>query len=210
MPRARGDGSDLQGSRGLWLKARQRSAFPPNYIHSIDSTHMMMTALECSQHGESGEKRRGVYCTQGCVSVFGRGGCNRRFLRLEWSGCVGTVLPSLKPNRRAFTQPNRRLGTPDTKKHQQLLRLRQHSDQNPNSSWQHAGPLPDMHDVAATEPPTTHHTNPRRCDLCWCSRQLLDACWHRPPYEQCAQGQVCRAAPAQGVWVGLEGIRMVV
>ena len=30
-------------------KSKQRSAFPPNYIHSIDSTHMMMTALECSR-----------------------------------------------------------------------------------------------------------------------------------------------------------------
>lgn len=33
--------------------ARQRSAFPPNYIHSIDSTHMMMTAAECYHQGLS-------------------------------------------------------------------------------------------------------------------------------------------------------------
>lgn len=33
--------------------ARQRSAFPPNYIHSIDSTHMMMTATECYHQGLS-------------------------------------------------------------------------------------------------------------------------------------------------------------
>jgi DNA-directed RNA polymerase len=26
---------------------RQRSAFPPNFVHSLDSTHMIMTALEC-------------------------------------------------------------------------------------------------------------------------------------------------------------------
>ena len=26
---------------------RQRSAFPPNFIHSLDSTHMLMTALAC-------------------------------------------------------------------------------------------------------------------------------------------------------------------
>lgn len=32
-------------------KGRQRSAFPPNYIHSLDSTHMMMTALRCKQEG---------------------------------------------------------------------------------------------------------------------------------------------------------------
>jgi DNA-directed RNA polymerase len=29
---------------------KQASAFPPNYIHSIDSTHMMMTTVECKNH----------------------------------------------------------------------------------------------------------------------------------------------------------------
>jgi hypothetical protein len=41
------DGSSADGAGSQWLKGRQRSAFPPNYIHSIDSTHMMMTALAC-------------------------------------------------------------------------------------------------------------------------------------------------------------------
>jgi DNA-directed RNA polymerase len=27
--------------------ARQKAAFPPNFIHSLDATHMLMTALEC-------------------------------------------------------------------------------------------------------------------------------------------------------------------
>jgi hypothetical protein len=35
------------------MKQRQRTAFPPNYIHSIDSTHMMMTAIECRNRGLS-------------------------------------------------------------------------------------------------------------------------------------------------------------
>jgi DNA-directed RNA polymerase len=30
---------------------RQRTAFPPNLIHSIDSSHMMFTALECDKAG---------------------------------------------------------------------------------------------------------------------------------------------------------------
>jgi len=30
-------------------KSKQNSAFPPNYVHSIDSTHMMLTALECQK-----------------------------------------------------------------------------------------------------------------------------------------------------------------
>lgn len=30
-------------------RARQRSAFPPNYIHSLDSSHMFLTALACKR-----------------------------------------------------------------------------------------------------------------------------------------------------------------
>ncbi len=33
------------------MKRRQRTAFSPNYIHSLDSTHMMLTALACKQDG---------------------------------------------------------------------------------------------------------------------------------------------------------------
>ena len=34
------------------IKAKQRTAFPPNYIHSLDSAHMMLTAIACSKAGE--------------------------------------------------------------------------------------------------------------------------------------------------------------
>ena len=33
-------------------RMRQRNAFPPNFIHSLDASHMMMTALACRDHGE--------------------------------------------------------------------------------------------------------------------------------------------------------------
>ena len=33
------------------MKQRQRTAFPPNYIHSIDSSHMMLTAIACRAEG---------------------------------------------------------------------------------------------------------------------------------------------------------------
>ena len=32
-------------------KTKQNTAFPPNYVHSIDSTHMMFTALQCQKEG---------------------------------------------------------------------------------------------------------------------------------------------------------------
>ena len=39
-------------SEGLPIsKQRQRTAFPPNFIHSLDATHMLMTAKECDAHG---------------------------------------------------------------------------------------------------------------------------------------------------------------
>jgi len=30
---------------------KHQTAFPPNYVHSLDSTHMMLTALECHKAG---------------------------------------------------------------------------------------------------------------------------------------------------------------
>lgn len=33
------------------MKQRQRTAFPPNYVHSIDSSHMMLTAIACREAG---------------------------------------------------------------------------------------------------------------------------------------------------------------
>lgn len=30
---------------------KQRSAFPPNFVHSLDSTHMLLTAKACSENG---------------------------------------------------------------------------------------------------------------------------------------------------------------
>jgi DNA-directed RNA polymerase len=32
-------------------KAKQKNGFPPNFIHSLDSTHMMLTALHCQRAG---------------------------------------------------------------------------------------------------------------------------------------------------------------
>jgi DNA-directed RNA polymerase len=30
-------------------KQKQNTAFPPNFVHSLDSTHMMYTSLECKK-----------------------------------------------------------------------------------------------------------------------------------------------------------------
>ena len=40
------------GEAGLHVsRSRQRTAFPPNFIHSLDSSHMFLTALACKRDG---------------------------------------------------------------------------------------------------------------------------------------------------------------
>jgi len=41
----------IDGSKCNVDTNKQRSAFPPNFIHSLDSTHMMLTAIECHKQG---------------------------------------------------------------------------------------------------------------------------------------------------------------
>lgn len=42
---------------------KQRTAFPPNFVHSLDGTHMMMTAVACR---DAGLRFAGL----SCYSVF--------------------------------------------------------------------------------------------------------------------------------------------
>ncbi|KAK7347625.1 hypothetical protein VNO80_22161 [Phaseolus coccineus] len=45
---------------------KQRSAFPPNFIHSLDSSHMMMTALACRDAGLSFAGVHDSFWTHAC------------------------------------------------------------------------------------------------------------------------------------------------
>ena len=47
-------------------RSKQRTAFPPNYIHSLDSSHMMMTASECSQAGARTSPGRTIIVATAC------------------------------------------------------------------------------------------------------------------------------------------------
>jgi DNA-directed RNA polymerase len=42
---------DDGGVGGVVSKRKQLQAFPPNFIHSLDATHMMLSALECDRRG---------------------------------------------------------------------------------------------------------------------------------------------------------------
>jgi len=44
---------------------RQRTAFPPNFVHSLDGSHMMMTAVACKKEGLdfAGISLIGTFCS---------------------------------------------------------------------------------------------------------------------------------------------------
>jgi DNA-dependent RNA polymerase len=53
-------------------KQAQQAAFPPNYIHSVDSSHMMMTATACREAGLSFAGVHDSFWTHACdVDVSG-------------------------------------------------------------------------------------------------------------------------------------------
>ena len=45
---------------------RHRNAFPPNFIHSLDATHMMLTALQCQRAGITFASIHDCYWTHAC------------------------------------------------------------------------------------------------------------------------------------------------
>ncbi|MEW5305129.1 MAG: hypothetical protein WDW36_007690 [Sanguina aurantia] len=47
-------------------RRQQRSSFPPNFIHSLDSAHMMMTAMACREEGMAFAGVHDSYWTHAC------------------------------------------------------------------------------------------------------------------------------------------------
>lgn len=47
-------------------KSRQVTAFPPNYVHSLDSSHMLLTALEMDRRGLSFSAVHDSFWTHAC------------------------------------------------------------------------------------------------------------------------------------------------
>ena len=45
---------------------KQKTAFPPNYVHSLDSTHMMLTSLEMEKRGLTFAAVHDSYWTHAC------------------------------------------------------------------------------------------------------------------------------------------------
>ncbi|KAL6863818.1 hypothetical protein ACP4OV_016721 [Aristida adscensionis] len=56
----------LQRETDKVMVKRQRSAFPPNFVHSLDGSHMMMTAVACKRQGLNFAGVHDSYWTHAC------------------------------------------------------------------------------------------------------------------------------------------------
>ncbi|XP_004509767.1 DNA-directed RNA polymerase 1B, mitochondrial-like [Cicer arietinum] len=56
----------LQRETDKVMVKRQRTAFPPNFVHSLDGSHMMMTAVACKKAGMSFAGVHDSYWTHAC------------------------------------------------------------------------------------------------------------------------------------------------
>ncbi|KAG5016911.1 hypothetical protein JHK85_023047 [Glycine max] len=55
-----------QFGRHLVMVKRQRTAFPPNFVHSLDGSHMMMTTVACKKAGLNFAGVHDSYWTHAC------------------------------------------------------------------------------------------------------------------------------------------------
>lgn len=55
-----------KGTRGPVNSSRQATAFPPNFVHSLDASHMILTASTCAKNGLTFASVHDSYWTHAC------------------------------------------------------------------------------------------------------------------------------------------------
>ncbi|XP_020579959.1 DNA-directed RNA polymerase 1B, mitochondrial-like [Phalaenopsis equestris] len=96
----------LQRETDMVMAKRQRTAFPPNFIHSLDGSHMMMTAVACRNAGLNFAGVHDSYWTHASdvdeMNVILR----EKFVELYKQPILETLLESFKKSFPALTFPS--------------------------------------------------------------------------------------------------------
>lgn len=118
----------------LPLVYKQKQAFPPNFIHSLDSTHMMLTALSCQRKGITYAMIHDCYWTHADTVDEMNTVCREEFVRLYnepilkllsdhfqsvMDECVQESPEALQEENKVFLPENE--GTADDKHLQQIF-----------------------------------------------------------------------------------------
>ncbi|CAH2014745.1 unnamed protein product [Acanthoscelides obtectus] len=62
---------------------KQKNAFPPNFIHSLDSSHMMLTSLHCERAGVTFVSVHDCYWTHPSTVHIMNKICREQFVALH-------------------------------------------------------------------------------------------------------------------------------
>lgn len=62
---------------------KQKNAFPPNFIHSLDSSHMMLTSLQCERQGLTFVSVHDCFWTHACTVPELNRACREQFVALH-------------------------------------------------------------------------------------------------------------------------------
>lgn len=96
---------------------KQKNAFPANFIHSLDSTHMMLTSLECHRHGLTFASVHDCYWTHASKIDQMNYYCRKSFLKMHSEPILDNLAVHLKDQ---LDQINHNRPVPN---HDQLAKL---------------------------------------------------------------------------------------
>ncbi|KAL1563208.1 DNA-directed RNA polymerase 2, chloroplastic/mitochondrial [Salvia divinorum] len=95
----------LQRETEKVMVKRQRTAFPPNFVHSLDGSHMMMTAIACRKAGLDFAGVHDSYWTHACdVDVMNRI-LREKFVELYETQVLENLLESFEQSFPSLTFP---------------------------------------------------------------------------------------------------------
>ncbi|KAI0255570.1 DNA/RNA polymerase [Lactifluus subvellereus] len=90
---------------------KQASAFPPNFIHSLDATHMLLTALECRTQGITFASVHDSYWTHASSIDQMSTVIRETFIALHSSDVLGRLLNEFRERYKGYKVPVASLGT---------------------------------------------------------------------------------------------------
>ncbi|XP_047340639.1 DNA-directed RNA polymerase 1B, mitochondrial-like [Impatiens glandulifera] len=86
----------LQRETDKVMVQRQKTAFPPNFVHSLDGSHMMMTAVACKREGLSFAGVHDSYWTHACDVDKMNGILREKFVELYEAPILENLLESFE------------------------------------------------------------------------------------------------------------------
>lgn len=83
---------------------KQQAAFPPNYVHSLDATHMLMTAKACAELGLSFASVHDSYWTHACDVNTMNSHIREQFVKLHSENLIVKIRDEFERRYKGFLQ----------------------------------------------------------------------------------------------------------